>query len=336
MSEIRYDLLHNEYIIIAPERLHRPIPTNQTKLHISSSVCPFCPGHEHYAPNEIFSIKVDGTWRTRVVPNLYKAVQIETPYESRRDGINERWGGYGAHEIIIDTPKHNADFDTLEHQEIVWWIETIIARISDLKQDRKLISLNIFKNRGLTAGATQSHPHTQIIGLPLMTKRQLATFEHALAYYYDHGRSLHEDIFTFESDKERSLKVTHNFLSYLPFASAFPFETIILSKNHSCISAIGQEEKKELSIHIRNAFYALKKELGDFDYNLLLYITPINENFENYTFFDQKEQIFRFFFRITPRIYKIAGYELLSGSMINPVQPELACKLLRRWYETSS
>ena len=63
-------------------------------------------------PPEIFALRETGSlankkgWKTRVVPNLYKAVQIETAYEHHY-GFFEHWEGFGAHELIIDTPEHH-------------------------------------------------------------------------------------------------------------------------------------------------------------------------------------------------------------------------------------
>lgn len=80
MSEFRLDRLSSEYVLIAPERLHRP------DLHIASAqpqeqkLCPFCEGHEHLTPPEVFALRTNSAnstgWSTRVVPNLYKAVSV--------------------------------------------------------------------------------------------------------------------------------------------------------------------------------------------------------------------------------------------------------------------
>ena len=335
MSEIRYDLLHDEYILIAPERLHRPIPEASATLP-EPRICPFCPGHEELTPQEIFAIRQDGRWQTRVIPNLYKAVQIETPYDSSCDGINERWGGYGAHEILVDTPLHDATLASMSTQEIFWWLKTIQERVEDLARDPKLVGIDIFKNYGLKAGATQPHPHTQIIALPILSKHQKRAFDHAWRYYQEHGRSLHQDIATFESQRERALYETTHFFTFAPYASSFPFETILLAKEHATIAGMKETLLQELATHFHKLFVALQAELGQFDYNLLFYLPPLNQNFENAHFFGQKERIFRFFVRVTPRIYTLAGFELLTHSAINPVQPELAAKLLRRYYEAGS
>ena len=328
MSEIRYDLIHNEYILIAPERLHKPIEFVTPKV-LDTSKCPFCPGNENMTTKEIFSIKMNGKWVTRVVPNLYKAVGIESNFDFDFDGMNEKFGGFGAHEIIIDTPKHNATLANMDLIEIYYYLKTIKQRVMDLKKDKRIVFLNIFKNKGIKAGASQPHPHTQIIGLGLMTNFQKELFKRSYEFYKKHGKSMYEEIFVFESKNKRKIYQSNEFLTYAPFASSFAFESIIISKNFACVENMDDDILKELSIHIKKLFNALNTELGEMDFNMLFYLAPINKNFENEDYFDEINNIFRFFIRITPRIYNLAGFELMSNSAINPVVPEEVAKLLR-------
>ena len=170
MSQIRHSLLYNNDVIIAPDRLHRPDTFGHFVNTKYSAECPFCEGNEAMTPPEIFAIREKGTmkdspgWYTRVIPNLYKAVQIETANLSRRVGMYEYHNGFGAHEIIIDTPIHKTDINQFDLTDYKNWLLTIQARISDLVNDKRMASLNIFKNIGTLAGATQTHPNTQIIG----------------------------------------------------------------------------------------------------------------------------------------------------------------------------
>ena len=41
-------------------------------------------------------------------------------------------------------------------------------RLLDLKQDRRLRYILVFKNQGAAAGATLEHPHSQLIALPVV------------------------------------------------------------------------------------------------------------------------------------------------------------------------
>lgn len=322
MSEIRYDTFNNEYVIIAPERLHRPqqyrceTPVDDTKK------CPFCPGREALTPHTIYEIKKDGHWQTRVVPNLYKALMIEAPLQSESFGLDERWDGFGAHEIVIDTPRHISMLDFTE-EELFYWLKTIEARRADLQKDTRLCFISIFKNEGANAGATQTHPHTQIIAMPLMPKAQKEQFLFAHNYYLEHGRSYLSDIITNESGSEREIMQSEHYFVYAPYASQFPFEVAIVSKK------AGLENLDELANIFKEIFTRYKKILGSFDFNTLFTFAPLNKNFTNELFFDDLPHFFRPFIRITPRLYKLAGFELQSGMKINPIPPEFVAKMLK-------
>lgn len=322
MSEIRYDTFNNEYVIIAPERLHRPQQYRCETPRDDTKKCPFCPGREALTPHTIYAIKKDDHWQTRVVPNLYKALMIEAPLQSTSFGLDEKWDGFGAHEIIIDTPRHISMLD-FSKEEFFYWLSTIEARRVDLQKDKRLCFISIFKNEGANAGATQTHPHTQIIAMPLMPKMQREFFLFAHNYYLEHGRSHLDDIISNESNSERAILQSEHYFVYAPYASQFPFEVAILAKEAHF------QFLQELASLFQEIFARYKKVLGSFDFNILFTFAPLNKNFTNELFFDDLPHFFRPFIRITPRLYKLAGFELQSGIKINPIAPEFAAKMLK-------
>jgi len=111
MSDIRRDRLYDRYVLIAPERMRRPDKLITKPVVQDISLCPFCEGHEDMTPSEIYAIR-DGVrdekgWRVRVIPNLYKALQVELDDYSQNYGMFESRSGVGAHEVLIDTTEHN-------------------------------------------------------------------------------------------------------------------------------------------------------------------------------------------------------------------------------------
>jgi len=337
MSEIRYDLLHDEYALIAPERLHRPdcYRTLKNEEEDAHTHCPFCPGHEAMTPPEIFALRDGGEpdtpgWKTRVIPNLYKAVQIEAPWRSEEVGIYTMWEGLGAHEVIVDTPRHLTRMDGWSEEEYFNWLTTLRSRINDLRNDIRLVHISLFKNHGHYGAATQTHPHTQLIALPVVPKATIARMERAQRFFRQRRHNIFESVLRQEaSDGRRIVLDSGRFVAFCPYASAFAFETVILSRHVAGITDLGDEALRELAGMLHHLFGRLYRELGPFAYNLLFMLPPVNRNFENGEFFDDLPRLHRFYLRITPRIYTLAGYELMSGSAINPVAPELAAKRLR-------
>jgi len=335
MSEIRLDRINNQYVIIAPERLHRPNLVNKHTKKSSNSRCPFCDGNESLTPPEVFAIRDNAkdspSWKTRVIPNLYKAVQVELDDISKRDGMFESIAGVGAHEILIDTPCHNCDLVMLGKEDIENWLRSMIIRIDDLSKDKRLIHISIFKNYGQNAGSTQDHPHTQILALPIIPHNELVFLERNMKYYRRHGRGILEDIVYNEKiTKKRVLHEIGDFMAYCPYASAFPFEVMISpTKNIANLNKCSRKEITDLALLIQKVFTMLKNQLGKFDYNLYFHMSPLNVNFENEMYMNYINKNYSFNLRITPRIYRSGGFELSTGMAINSVAPEGCAKLLR-------
>lgn len=335
MSEIRRDRLHDHYVLIAPERMRRPDTLSVKHSSISKGSCPFCEGHEKMTPPEIYAVREnhanENGWSVRVIPNLYKAVQIELEDCSKMDGMFESRPGLGAHEIVIDTPCHDCRFADLDSLQIGQWLSAISMRIADLRQDKRLIHISVFKNHGENAGATQPHPHTQIIALPVEPHNTLRLMEKDFQYYRRHGRGRVEDILENERNEELRIIVQKgDFVAFCPFASSFPFEVIIAPKRAlSTLDDLNRDDIVYLSKLLKDVFMRLDVQLGNFNYNLAFNMAPLNSNFENEAYFPHLKKYYRMTIRIIPRIYRLGGFELSTGMIINPVEPEEAAKLLR-------
>lgn len=336
MSEIRLDRLHEQYVLIAPERLHRP-DYHRAELDAAQShrPCPFCEGNETLTPPEIFALRQNDPdtpgWQTRVVPNLYKAVQVEEELASQRRGMFEQVSGVGAHEVLIDSPHHAQGFAERTPEEVGRWLRTILRRCADLRNDTRLVHLSVFKNSGGNAGATQPHPHTQLIALPVVPFAERAYFEKDFEYYHRHGRGQVEDIV--ESERKEAVRVIEEigaFMAFCPFASSYPFEVMIMPRRPLlCLDSCRRDDIDDLARLLHTVFVRMKRQLGLFDYNLVFRLPPLNRHFDNAAFFDELQHFSRFTLRIMPRIYRHGGFELATATMINPVSPEEAAALLR-------
>ncbi|WP_025270086.1 galactose-1-phosphate uridylyltransferase [Hippea sp. KM1] len=343
MSEIRYDLIHDEYALIAPERLHRPnyyAGVVETKINQTMESCPFCEGKEHLTPPEIFAIRNNKPnmpgWKVRVIPNLYKAVQIETPYGTKEAGLYELHNGFGAHEVVIDTPRHLLRLDKMSKDEYFNWLYTLRLRLADLRNDKRMVYFSIFKNQGFSASATQVHPHTQLIALPVVPKSKLEDYNRAFEYYLKNNRSLFDSVIQREQEEGRRVICSdEDFLVFAPFASRFAFEVSIISKQPHIVSLIDLSDKKlntlaRLLMRVLNAMY---KQLGNFDFNLIFNTPPMQKIYSTERFFDRLGEFWRFQISITPRLFGLGGFEIDSCVYINPVLPEDAAEFLRRVFE---
>ncbi|WP_457595915.1 galactose-1-phosphate uridylyltransferase [Hydrogenimonas sp.] len=337
MSEIRYDPIAGEYTLIAPERLRRPDSYAREAAPVLQGLCPFCPGHESMTPPEIFALRddtpADGPgWRTRVVPNLYKAVQIEAPWHREVRGPYHMWEGLGAHEVIIDTPRHVTQMAAWRVSEYEDWLTTLKARVADLRGDVRLVHVSLFKNHGPAAAATQSHPHTQLIALPTLPENHLRRFRRHHDHFMAHRESLVDAVVAYEkAQKTRLVDAEGPFVAFCPYASAFPFEVAVWSQAPRLVSIDDLEANDitDLARLLDRLMKGLYAQLDDFGFNILFELPPMQRNDATAPFFDDLPGFWRFGLRICPRLYRLGGFELHSGVTINPVAPEEAAQLLR-------
>ena len=94
------------------------------------------------------------------MPNKFPALQIEGDLNKRGDGIYDKMNGIGAHEVIIECPRHEISMADLTEENIreVLWVYR--DRLVDLKKDPRLVYGMLFKNVGAAAGAPASSTRT--------------------------------------------------------------------------------------------------------------------------------------------------------------------------------
>jgi UDPglucose--hexose-1-phosphate uridylyltransferase len=264
----------------------------------------------------------DPNWTLRVVPNKFPALRIEGELGKAADGIYDRMHGIGAHEVVIESERHDVDlFDLPEKrfEEVMWAYRD---RLLDLKKDSRFKSVLIFKNHGAAAGASLTHSHSQLIALPVIPKRVMEEMNGCREYYRFRDRCLFCDIVVQEMDqKVRIVEETGEFLAFSPYAPRFPFETWIVPKRHQCAyEMIEGDQAKALAAVFRRTLRRLNLALENPPFNFIVHSAPFSERAADF---------FHWHIEIMPKLTKVAGFEWGSGFYINPTPPEESAKYLR-------
>jgi len=323
VSEFRYCKLTKEWTLFAPQRLKRPIEhTHQASIAKGALNCPFDPGKEHYTPEEITRIEQKGEWQCRVIPNLYHALSIDEPQQSQRESFFEKFSGFGAHEILIETPHHDKQMWAYDYNDFVNYLTIMQERTVNLKKDTRLAHLSIFKNQGQRAGASLSHAHTQLIALPFIPENLTLSIQDKKDYYAAHKRALLDDLVYEELQYGKNIIVQNSdFIAYCPYASKHAFEVKIVAKKRlASLIEFSANDIAALSDLLKDFFKKFHDALGDSAFNMLIKNAP----YDGYT--KETANYFRFSIEIIPRIYNIAGFELDSQIHINVVLPEIAAQ----------
>jgi len=332
MRELRKDPITQEWVVIATERGRRP--SDYTHLTISepdkpdySPTCPFCPGKEDMTPREVLAFRQGREpnvpdWWVRVVPNKFPALAIEGELEKRGIGMYDLMNGVGAHEVIIETPKHNLDPSTItRHQlsEVLWAYR---ERYIDLRKDCRFKYILIFRNHGKVAGASLEHPHSQLIATPMIPIDVLNEMQGAQRYFQYRDRCIWCDMVN--TELEHSIRVvneTEHFVAFEPFASKYPFETWLLPKRHQAsFSAMTRERVVEFAEILQDALERISRCLNGPPYNFAIHTAPCD---------NEESETFHWHMVIMPRLTIAAGFEMGTGIYINVTSPEDAARYLR-------
>ncbi|MBM3754105.1 MAG: galactose-1-phosphate uridylyltransferase [Acidobacteria bacterium] len=328
MPDLRKDPITGRWVIISTDRARRPSDFAAETVRIEKGrFCPFCPGHEDKTPPEVLaysneSLRGDARWSTRVVPNKFPALRVEGDLDRQGEGLYDRMNGIGAHEVVIESPEHAATLATMDEAKVAEVIWAFRDRVVDLKKDRRLRYMMLFKNHGEGAGASLEHPHSQIIALPIVPKRVQEELDGARKYYEFKERCVYCDILRQEArDDERVVIRTEEFLTLCPFAARFPFETWILPQRHeSHFEAIQEREVYNLAWMLKTVLRKMDKVLEHPAYNLIIHTAPAQESFSAH---------YHWHVEIIPKLTRVAGFEWGTGFFINPTPPEESARFLR-------
>jgi len=341
LSELRYSYLKDTWTVIAPERARRP---NDYAIHVYEEEygdikkCPFEPGNEDKTPPEVFAIREPGTapntpgWKVRVVPNKYPAFRIEESDKADFYLIYDKKGGFGAHEVVIDTPDHYKHIQDFSIEELNYMYIAFRERIKSLYQDLRIKYVQVFKNHGKDAGKSLVHSHSQIIALSKIPKKPDTIIKQSRKHYRKKERCYTCDEIKAELlDGSRIVYENEDFLVFCPYASLFPFEIKIVPKNHNHdFTMVDGNFLNNLSDATQQAVRRLHKALVNPPFNMILYTSPpIRENHEDPNYFSDIEKFFHWHIEILPRIFPFGGFELSTDYVINSVLPEEAAKFLR-------
>ena len=330
MPELRKDPILGRWIIISQERGKRPTDFyTANQVRSTGGFCPLCSGNEHSTPHEVLVYGREPSappnspgWKLRVVPNKYPALVIEGNLDKEGEGLYDRMNGIGAHEVIIDTPRHDLRFTDLPPEEMQLAFLAFQSRIRDLSRDPRFNYIMVFKNYGSAAGASLEHSHSQLIALPILPRMIISELEGCLSYYQYKDRCIYCDIIRQELRQDVRLVCQNEFFVTLtPFAPRSPFELWILPRQHSSsYSSMPEAWLPSLTAIFSETLRRLDACVPDAPYNFLLHTHPLRS---------QPLDYYHWHFEIVPKLTSFAGFEWGTGFYINPVPPEQSCIFLK-------
>ena len=329
MSELRKDPVTGRWVIISTERRKRPTDFRLESVQVApDSSCPFCEGHEQMTPRELLAIGRNGSgpdtpgWTLRVIPNQFPVLHVEGTLDREGEGLFDKMNGIGAHEVIIESPRHGDTLATLDAEAVEQVLWAARERVQDLKRDHRFRSIIIFKNHGAAAGASLDHSHSQLIALPIVPREVRDEVDGARGHYETKERCVFCDILRQETaDGRRLIAENADMVAVAPYAPRFPFETWILPRRHQALfEDAPRHEYAALARLLGDILRRMNKALRMPPFNLLIHSAPVGEPAGEY---------YHWHVEIIPTLTKVAGFERATGFYLNPTAPEEAAQVLR-------
>lgn len=337
MAEMRHDPVQRRWVVISPERGGRPtdyLPDEEKTLQEN----PFAEGNEDQTPPEITAVRKKNSrangpgWLIRVVPNKFPAFRVEGELNRHPDGLYDVMNGLGAHETVIESPRREDDLALLPKEHALELGKVWRERITDLMQDQRLKYVLLFRNYRRAAGASLSHPHSQIVATAVTPLTIAEELHSAREHFLRKERCLFCDILHQEREERRRVVVENEyFIAFCPFASRFQYEISIMPKHHQHdFRLVNDIQMAGFMGILQDVTQRLKAALGNPPYNFVLHSAPNTGSMApRPTYWNTLQWDWHWHAEILPRFGDVAGFEFGTGFFINSTPPEQAAEVLR-------
>lgn len=345
--ELRIDQLTGLRALLAPGRDGRPdsfASERRAPAAAGAGACPFCEGDEAETPPEVWANRPGGGaadgpgWLQRSVPNRYPALAADAPAHdagamsvsesgltssadpllaSSRTAESDLFSAvpaHGAHEVIVNSPRHVATLAELEPGELAGAMAAWRARVAAHADEASLVHLIV--NEGPRAGATLEHTHAQLLALPFVPAVVARERERSTAYNQrTAGSHLLEDLLVEEvRRRDRLVAIDGEAALICPWASRWPYELRLIPRSTNPRFDTDERGAELLGRGLRALAAVLGPGVG---LNLWVRTAPRNTD------------EFCWHIDIAPRLTTAGGIELGAGIEVNPLAPERAAGKLR-------
>lgn len=328
MSEMRFNPITLDWVVMAPDRALRPddFHHNAVEHHVRPQhryECPFCTGNEAQTPGEIARMSApDGSWLVRVIPNKFSVFDATLDLQRRKNGTFRSMAAAGVHEVVVEHPRHDLDLAEMDPAHLALVLRMYRERYRVLRGNPAVETIVIFKNQGQRAGSSLEHSHSQITAAPVLSSQVGMRLQEARRFHELEGGCLYCTVVQEELvAEERILEAGSAFVAFMPYAALSPYHTWVFPRKHeSSFDEISDADIDELAGMLSRVLRRLKVAASAPDYNITIRSAPVGE---------VSSGCFHWYLSIVSRMSQLAGFELGSGTYINSMRPERCAELLR-------
>ncbi|MGA9642502.1 MAG: hypothetical protein WBQ72_13990 [Terriglobales bacterium] len=223
--ELRKDPITRSWVIVGDDVVEAAAP---------SAACPFCgPAAENAQIIATLPGLNGNPWSARSVVHPQALYHVEGEASRRGEGLYDRMRAVGAHEILVENPRHDGHIWNASDLEVEQFLRLCAMRIQDLKRDSRLKYVSIFKNHGEGAGQEFSHPCSELTATTFVPRRVLYELRAGRDYYQSKERCVFCDIMAQEERQDvRVVEMRGDYIALAPYAPRVPYEIWILPRTH--------------------------------------------------------------------------------------------------------
>jgi UDPglucose--hexose-1-phosphate uridylyltransferase len=324
-----------EWLVVSPHRTDRPWQGQQEKANETTPPkydpkCYLCPTNERAGDHQNPDYKT-----TFVFDNDFAALQADVPKGEIDESdliVAERERGICR--VLCFSPDHSLTLARMKTEEIRLVVDEWVKQYLDLGARGFISHVQIFENRGEMMGASNPHPHCQIWATESIPNEPTKELNGQFKYAENSGTCLLCDYLELEHKKaERIVFENDHFTVLVPFWAVWPFEVMILSKEH-------RMSVDEFTDNERTAFGdALRRLTTRYD-NLFQTPFPYSMGFHQKPTDGREYEYVHFHAHFYPPLLRSAtvrkfmvGFELL-GTPQRDITAESAAQRLRGLSET--
>jgi UDPglucose--hexose-1-phosphate uridylyltransferase len=321
VSQLRLNPLTGRWVTIVSERAGRPTDFRPRTPEIeadSTRPCPFCPGNEEATLPALETVDEGGSWKIRVIPNLYPAFDGDEPFAVRHLGpVHVEAEASGIHEVLVISPYHDLRGHPLSDDDAAEMMHVIKRRLEEHALTPNVRYTQAIINHGREAGASIAHPHGQLLGLPFVPGEILD--EQRAFSRFEGGCILCATVETELVDGKRVLFANDDVVCVCPYWSGAPYELLIIPRRHELhLTDATDESLTSFGMAIRDSLDMMRELHGDVSYNMVFHTAPHHYH-----------GAYHWHLHVYPKLVTTAGFERGTGVMINIMPPELAAEQLR-------
>jgi UDPglucose--hexose-1-phosphate uridylyltransferase len=328
ISELRQDLITGDWVVVSTIRGRRPDEFSKKEDNILAdddpAHCIFCdPVASGQEKDTLIYENSASDWSLRVFPNKFPAFTRPKggSVKHKEEGPYFWMESVGYHEIIV-TRDHKKHIGQMEPMAVAEILDAYQSRYIDLMNKKSVNYIDIFHNHGPSAGASVTHPHSQLMAIPVVSPYVSSELDGAQIYYRQNKHCVYCTISEWETEKrERIVFENEDFMVFCPFSSRANFEMWIVPKKHKpYFERISEKEKISGGEALYEAIRKLSEGLNNPDFNFYIHTSPCD---------GQDYPHYHWHIEILPKLNVWAGFEISTGIEIITMNPEKAAGFLR-------